>query len=173
MSPLRKENGWRPSYRARGEAGFALVTVLTFTAVLMAVMTMMLNTTMIETLMSGASTVSKKTLAVADSGVEYVRGTFVLIGNSFPSSSSTGNYTSAVQTQLPSSLGQKITFLNMSSMGADSSLLAGSGFSAKYVSTSSGGGALKFTPYRSRTTSTAVIGTSRKTVEFEGFNLAP
>ncbi|AJE04943.1 hypothetical protein GPICK_13740 [Geobacter pickeringii] len=163
----------RSGRRTGSEAGFALVTVLTFTAILMAVMTMMLNTTMIETLMSGASSISKKALATADSGVEFVRGSFVLIGSSFPSSSPTGNYTSQAQTQLPSPVGQKITFLNMSSMGADPSLLTGSGFSAKYVSANAGGGSLKLSPYRSRTTSTAVIGLTRKTVEFEGYNLAP
>lgn len=159
--------------RIDDQSGFALVTVITFAAVLMAMMTMMLNTTMLETLMSGASTVSKKTLSAADGGIEYVRGSFVLIGNSFPASSSTGNFTAQSQAQLPSPLSQKITFLNMTGMGLDAQLLASSGFSGKYVSANSGGGALKLNPYRSRITSTAVINPSRKTIEFEGYNLAP
>jgi Tfp pilus assembly protein PilX len=155
--------------------GFALVTVLVFAAVLMATLALVMNSTLMETFMSGAGTVSKRALAVADAGVEYVRGTFVLIGNSFPASASStgGNYTTAAQTNLPAPSNNQITFLNLSSMGVDNTLLSNSGFSGKYVSPNSGGGALSLSAYRSRTTSRAQLNLYGKTVEFEGFNLAP
>ena len=156
------------------QSGMALVTVITFTAILMAMMAMMLNTTMVETLLSGASTVSKRTLAAADGGVEYVRGTFVYMGSSgFPASSSTGNLTVEGQAQLPAPLNQQVTFLNLTGMGVDPNLLVGSGFSAKYVAATAGGGALKLQPYRSRTVARAQNGISRKIIEFEGFSLSP
>lgn len=160
--------------RLGDQSGMALVTVLTFSAVLMAMMAMMLNTTMVETLLSGASTVSKRTLAAADGGVEYVRGTFVYMGSSgFPASSSTGNLTAEGQAQLPPPLNQRVTFLNLTGMGVDPNLLVGSGFSGRYVAATAGGGALKLQPYRSRTVARAENGISRKTIEFEGFSLAP
>jgi len=156
------------------QAGMALVTVLTFAAVIMAMMSMMLNTTMVETLLSGASTVSKRTLAAADAGIEYVRGTFIYMGSSgFPSSSSTGNLTTQGKAELPASLSQKVAFLNLTGMGVDGNLLVGSGFSTKYVAPTAGGGALNLKPYRSRTVARAQNGVSRKAIEFEGYSLAP
>jgi len=156
------------------QSGMALVTVLAFSAVLMAMMTMMLNTTMVEALLSGGSTVSKQTLAAADGGIEYVRGTFVYMGSGgFPASSPAGNLTSEVQSQLPPPLNQRVVFLNLTGMGVDPSLLVGSGFSGRYVAAAAGGGGLKLQPYRSRTVARAENGISRKTIEFEGFSLAP
>jgi hypothetical protein len=158
--------------------GFALVTVLVFATVLMATLAIVMNSTLMETVMSGAGTVSKKALAVADAGVEYVRGTFVLIGSSFPASetSTGGNYKDEAtnsDSKLPSDIKSRITFLNLSSMGVDNSLLSNSGFSGKYVSPNSGGGALSLSAYRSRITSRSQVNLYGKTVEFEGFNLAP
>jgi len=161
------------AFPARNEKGMALITVLCFSAILIAMMTMVLNTTMIETLMSGASTTSKRALAAADSGIEYVKGTFVLIGSEFPSSSSAGNYTAEAHSMLPSPLNQRVTFLNLSSMGSDPAALVASGFSNKYVSPNGGGGPLKLQAYHSRINSRAAMGNMNKTVEFEGYSLAP
>lgn len=156
------------------QSGMALVTVLMFAAVLMAMMTMMLNTTMVETLLSGASTVSKRTLAAADAGIEYVRGTFVYMGSTgFPASSSTGNMTAEGQAELPGPLNQRVTFLNLTGMGVDPQLLLGSGYSGTFVSPTAGGGKVQMKPYRSRIVARAESGISRKTLEFEGYSLAP
>jgi Tfp pilus assembly protein PilX len=162
------------------EKGFALVTVLVLSAVLMATMAIVLNSSTMETIMSGASAVSKRALACADAGVEYVRGTFVLVGGSFPSSSSTGNYTdmakgtvASAAGALPNPLNNEITFLNLSSMGVNNSLLTGRGFSSRFVSSSSGGGGMRLSAYQSRITSRGVVSLYGKSLDFEGFSLAP
>lgn len=171
---IREHRHYRFRPPMGNQSGMALVTVLMFAAVLMAMMTMMLNTTMVETLLSGASTVSKRTLAAADAGIEYVRGTFVYMGSTgFPASSSTGNLTTEGRAELPGPLNQRVTFLNLTGMGVDPNLLVGSGFSSRYVAATSGGGALKLQPYRSRIVARAESGISRKTLEFEGYSLAP
>ncbi len=154
--------------------GYILVTVLVFTAVLMATMAIIMNGTLMETIMSGAGTASKKSLSAADAGVEYVRGAFILVNEGgYPDKSSSGNYTTTVRNNSPSPLNTEITFVNISSVGADNSILVGKGFSGRYVSSNSGGNSVTLSAYRSVITSTAKVTRYAKTIEFQGYNLAP
>jgi hypothetical protein len=158
------------------DEGFALVTALVFAAILMATMTIIINKTILETIMSGASTVSKRALSTADAGVEYVRGSFVLIGNDFPVSTSVGNYTNTVKATssgIPAIIRNNVVFVNLSSMGKDNSLLSNTGFSGKYSTASSGGSGMNLSAYRSRISSVGTVRSFRKNVEFQGFSLAP
>lgn len=123
------------------ERGFALVTVLSFAAILMAMMTALLNTNMIEILMSGTSSASKQSLAAADAGEEYVRGSFNLASvASFPASagsSERGNQGAAARSALPSPLNERIAFVNLSGSLQDTAesnkKLENKGFSNKAV----------------------------------------
>lgn len=158
------------------DKGFALVTVIVFAAVLIATMTLILNTSMLETILSGASTVSKRALTTADAGIEYVRGSFVLIGHEFPSSTSQGNYTDVIRASssgLPEIIRNNVVFVNLSTMGKDNSLLSNTGFSGKYFSANSCGGGMNLSAYRSRTSSVSTVHSFKKSLEFQGFSLAP
>lgn len=156
----------------QNKCGFALVTTLIFMTLLMLLIGGLSSTGIIETLLSGTAARSRAALAAAEAGIEYVRGTFVLIGNSPPQSGITGgNSLAAAKAALPASQSSRLTFLNNSSMGVDESLLAGSGFSGKYVA--SGGSALKLRPYRTQIRARATVGGSIKNLEVEGYSLAP
>lgn len=156
------------------EKGFALITVLVLSAVLMATMAIVMNSSTMETVMSGASTFGKRALTSADAGIEYVRGAFNLVSTgSFPSSTEAGNYTTAAQGALPSPLNTEITNVNLISMGVHNELLTNTGFSARYTSSNSGGGGLTLQAYQSRITSRATVATYAKRIELEGYSLAP
>lgn len=155
------------------ENGFALITVLVLSAVLMATMAIVMNSSTMETVMSGASTFGKRAMTSADAGIEYVRGSFVLVGSSFPSSTSAGNYTATAQGALPSPLNNEITFLNLSSMGVHNEHLTNTGFSGRYSSPNSGGGGMTLQAHQSRVTSRATVANYDKLLEFEGYSLAP
>lgn len=58
----------------RNESGFALIAVLAISAILMAFMSVVLNTSMVEIFMSGNARTGKQALSSADSGVEFTRG---------------------------------------------------------------------------------------------------
>lgn len=155
------------------ERGFALITVLVLSAVLMATMAIVMNSSTMETVMSGASTFAKRALTSADAGIEYVRGSFILVGSSFPSSTAAGNYTATAQGALPGPLNTEITFLNLSSMGVNNELLTNRGFSGRYSSPNTSGGNLTLQAHQSRVTSRAAVATHGKRVELEGYSLAP
>lgn len=157
----------------RNQQGFALITVLVLSAVLMATMAIVMNSSNLETVMSGASTFGKRAMACADSGIEYVRGSFVLVGSSFPSSTSAGNLTATAKGALPSPLNNEITFLNLSSMGVHNEHLTNTGFSGRYSSPNSGGGGMTLQAHQSRVTSRATVANYDKLLEFEGYSLAP
>lgn len=185
---------------AKNNDGFALVTVLVLSAVLMATMAIVMNSATMETVMSGAGTFSKMALSRADAGVEYVRGIFNLVGYNDPLNPFDSPYVAENDPYLPIRKEYildraKVTYLNEDDLVnkkledfmtnsqisytlsvsriTDNSLLAGTGFSNKYKIVSAGGGGMTLSAYPCRITSTGVAALYSKTIEVEGFNLAP
>lgn len=168
----------------RNENGFALITVLVLSAVLMATMAIVMNSATMEVIMSGASSVSKMALARADAGVEYVRGSFVLVGYDDPLNPFNSPYVAPDDPYLPirndyinnqSALaGVPSTVMDSTNTGftlsvsreKDDNLLP-PGFSRKISSS------MRLSAYPCRISSTGTVGLYAKTVELQGISLAP
>ena len=169
----------------RNEKGFALITVLVLSAVLMATMAIVMNSSTMELIMSGASSVSKMALARADAGVEYVRGSFSLIGYNDPLNPFNS---STEDPDNPGYLPIRNEYLN------DQSALAGvpatvmdttnTGFTLSVMKQSdnsmlprgfSGGlsSSMRLSAYPCRISSTGTVGLYAKTVQMVGVSLAP
>lgn len=171
---------------ARNENGFALITVLVLSAVLMATMAIVMNSSTMELVMSGASSVSKMALARADAGIEYVRGSFDLVsyndplnpfnspyvaaGNPYLPISNTYINTQSVNSGVPSTV-MDSTNTNFSlevSRETNNDLLTGRGFSIGLKNSG-----MNLSAYPCRVTSTGTVGLYSKIVEVQGFTLAP
>jgi len=170
---------------AGNENGFALITVLVLSAVLMATMAIVLNSATMELVMSGAGSVSKMALARADAGVEYVRGSFDLVSYNDPLNPFNSPYVAADDPYLPirndyintesASIGVPSTVMDSTntsfslsvSREINNALLTGRGFGGGLKNT------MKLSAYPCRVTSTGTVGLYSKTVEVLGFTLAP
>ncbi|MEA5113520.1 MAG: pilus assembly PilX N-terminal domain-containing protein [Geobacteraceae bacterium] len=170
----------------RNEKGFALITVLVLSAVLMATMAIVMNSATMEVVMSGASSVSKMALARADAGIEYVRGSFDLVSYNDPLNPFNSPYVAAGNPYLPISnvyintqsanSGVPSTVMDSTNTGfslevsreTNNALLTGRGFS---IGQKNAG--MTLSAYPCRVTSTGTVGLYSKTVAVEGFTLAP
>jgi len=168
----------------RNEKGFALITVLVLSAVLMATMAIVMNSSTMELIMSGASSVSKMALARADAGVEYVRGSFSLIGYNDPLNPFNSPYVAPDDPYLPirndyinaeSALaGVPATVMDTTNTGFTLSVsreknndLLPPGFSSGLSAS------MRLSAYPCRINSTGTVGLYAKTVEVQGVSLAP